>query len=357
MNTSALPPDLEVQIQAYQDRVFGRIEPWDYTQLEFELLKYFDQNGHDTSKVDALFSRFAGIWNVLYQLRQFAQADRFWDVPLEYAEKWERTRGKQLHKGTPYYFRAMAAVAAGNIDRGFLFFHQALTEDETNCGSASPRPAWRFVTLDYASAEQAAFHLVKSRADWLDQRLRAYRLNRCGSLELKHLRSRVLDRPGLKDATFSFVHSVFRCESMLSLPQRFRMSSFGSQLELDMLFSLCRIAEVWLKECQKPQNKHERQLGGQLLRFFASQQWLLDRTELTAVRTGDFENNLTALLDGIQGPLPRQFQPIEADLVVVYTLRNQAGHAITSSSAVHDRFPDLLERVFFALFTITERLF
>ena len=357
MTISSLPPDLETQIQAYQDRLFGNIKPWDYTQLEVEILKYFDQNWNDTSKVDALFNRFAGIWAIFYQLREFIQADFFWDLPLEYADKWEKTRNKRLHKGTPYYFRAMAAVIRGNIDRGFLFFHQALIEDETTFGSVLSTPAWKFVTLDYLSVDQAAFQIVKSRADWLDQRLCAYHQSRRGSLPLADLRSRVLNQPRLRDATFSFVHSVFRCEDILSLPEHFRLSSFASQLELDMLFSLCRIAEVWLKDRQPPQNKDERQLGGQLVRFFNSQQWLLDGNDLRTINSLDFEENLTALLGGTQGRLSRPFQLVEADLVLVYVLRNQVGHATTSSPVVYSRFAELLDHIFFGLFTIAEKLF
>lgn len=136
-----------------------------------------------------------------------------------------------------------------------------------------------------------------------------------------------------------------------------RSSPFASQLELDTLFSLCRIAEVWLKDRQPPTNKLERQLGGQLLRLFTSQHWPITSSDLGAVGTADFEQSLATLLDGKKGPLPRIFQSVEGDLILIYILRNQAGHASVSSPIVWQRFSELLERTLFGLFSIGERLF
>lgn len=352
----SLAPELETQLQAYEAHIFKNGPP--AILLETEVCKYFDQWGHDPDRVDALFNRFATIWGILYQLHHFAEADAYWDTPLYYAEKWENMRQKRLHKGTPYYFRAMAVVAGGNIDRGFLYFHQALEEDELTTGRpVSSGPAWSFVTLDFVNVYQAALQLVRSRADWLDQRLSAYRATGRGSLSLGGLRTNVLNQPQLKDATFSFTHAVFRSEHLFSLAQQFRSSQFASQLELDTLNSFCRIAEVWLKDRQPPSNRHERQLGGQLLRFFQNQKWSLTHDDLRKVMAADFEAKLAAILDGQQGPLPRCYLSSQADLVLIYVLRNQASHEVTSSAIICRRFPEFVERVLFGLFVIGEKLF
>jgi hypothetical protein len=355
---SLLPSELENQIQAYQDYFFGKRLTWDYVRLEAEVMSFFDQYGHDPGMVDALFNRFATIWGFLYQLREFARADDFWDIPLGYANQWEQTRNARLHKGTPYYFRAMAAVAGGNIDRGFLLFHQALDEDERRDGGpVSTGPAWSFVTLDYSNVYQAAFKDVKSRADWLDQLFGQYNASGRGSFTLADFRSRVLNQPGLREATYSFTHALFKSKNLIELPEPFRFSTFASQIELDTLFNFCRVGEVWLKYKQPPSNRYERELGGQLLRFFQSRRWVLTPSDLTSTNSVDFDLCLSTLLDGQKGPLPRSYQPLEADLILIYIMRNQAGHGTVSSTVVCNRFSELLQRILFGLFSVGERLF
>lgn len=362
--TNSIPFELENLIRDYErylDNTAG--QAWDYASLEAEVFKYFDQWGENhPQEIDNLFTRFARIWALYYQSRKFQDADEFWKRPLDYATKWEETRKGHLHKGTPYYFRAMAAVASGNIDRGFLFFHQALDEDEKIQGRPAVNTAWRFVTFDYSNKHQAALGLLKPRADWLGNIISTYQTSGRGSLSLATLKNRVLDNPQLTETTFSFTHAVFRSENFMSLPEGFRSSTFASQLALDILFSLCRIAEVWLKDRQPPNNRYERQLGGQLIRFFrdnhfVSQPPYLTDTDLSQIGNADFDQCLDALLDGKQGPLPRPFRPLESDLIIIYILRNQAGHATASSDVVSTRFEDLLERVFFGLFQIVEALF
>ena len=98
-------------------------------------------------------------------------------------------------------------------------------------------------------------------------------------------------------------------------------------------------------------------MGGQLLRFFQRQTWPLQKRDLTTINEDDFEAVLSALLDGKQGPLLRVFQPVEADLLLIYVMRNQAGHGIESSPTINRRFSELLDRTFFGLFAIAERLF
>ena len=353
----SLPSQLDDEINNFGiHQLGGRVLP-NWALLEQQVFKYFDQCGHNSTRVDALFNRFARFWSLLFQLYRFEEADMFWEMPLKYAVTWEAQRNKTLHKGTPYYFRAMAAIGARNIDRGFLFFHQAAQEDDKTFGSAVTAPAWSFVTLDYANVHQAALHLVKSRADWLNRRIQDYQARGRGSLTMDRLRKRVLLQPQLPDATISFTHSVFRAENLLSLSPQFRSSRFASQLELDALTGLSRIAESWLKNRQPPTNKRERQLGGQLRRFFAGQGWSLTRQELSQINKADFDNTITALLDGQQGPLLRVYQASQADLLVTYAVRNHAAHDVTSSQVVYMRFEELLDRVFHGLFVVAEKLF
>ena len=96
--TSSLPSEVEEHISAYAHFLFTRQGPWDYVSLEAEVSKYFDQWGHEPAKIDELFNRFASIWGNYYQLHDFANADAFWDLPIEFAHKWEKAQNRRLHR-------------------------------------------------------------------------------------------------------------------------------------------------------------------------------------------------------------------------------------------------------------------
>jgi len=361
-----IPPELEKQIQDYENFLFHPGQTWNISNLEKEVFKYLDRYGHGQygdsgTLTDKLSSRFANIWQVYYRSNKFLEADKFWDLPLDIYAKWEEDNNKIVARGSPHYFRGMAAVTYGNVDRGFLFFHQAL-EDDFREGfrpykKNNRSPAWDFVTFNYSSRRQAALPLIKPRADWLSHRISNYQDSNRGSLSLAKLRRKVLVNTRLRETTFSFTYEVFRSKNLLSYPQAFRTGRFASQLSLDILFSLCRIGEVWLKNKQTPANSFERQLGGQLVRFFTEHDIPVNNNEIREVGKADFEKSLGSLLDNRKGPLPRRFQLVESDLLLIYILRNEAAHAATSSRIISERFNELVERVFFGLFKIVEVLY
>ena len=143
-----IPAELENQIRNYEKSFSSSGQTWHHANLEAEMFKYFKRWWEDPSNIDTLFTRFANIWAVYYRSGDFLKADKFWDVPPDYATKWEETHQKHLHKGTPYYFRGMAAIAAGDVDRGFLFFHQVLEEDWKMPSQRGWGPVWSFVTFN-----------------------------------------------------------------------------------------------------------------------------------------------------------------------------------------------------------------
>ncbi|MBM3941022.1 MAG: hypothetical protein FJ318_09125 [SAR202 cluster bacterium] len=248
-----------------------------------------------------------------------------------------------------------------SIDRAFLFFHQAVEEDRRSWDAPMAHPAWKFVVLDSDSTDQAAYQIVKDRANWIERRIRPNAGARGLTLSMGYFRSRVLQSASLAETAFSFTHSVFRCEYLLRLPPAFRMSEFSSLLGLDTLNSPSRILEVWLKYRQSAEGKSSPQLGGQLLRFFASQGWPLTYSELkrinSAFREGGFDKTCVDLLEGKQGQLPRVFTDVEADLLLMYGVRNQASHSVTSSQLVRQRLQEIVDRFPLGLFTTAQRLF
>ena len=71
----------------------------------------------------------------------------------------------------------------------------------------------------------------------------------------------------------------------------------------------------------------------------------------------DFEKVVKVLLNNGKRLFPRVLEPWESDLLILYVIRNQAGHETKSSRVVLERYGELLERVFFGLFKIVEALY
>jgi hypothetical protein len=359
-----IPPELEKQIQNYENHLLKANQTWDRNNLEKEVSKYLDWCNGNGTRTDKLHSRFARIWACFYDAGKYFEADKFWDLPLDLYEKWEKINNQTVVKGTPHYFRGMSAIQYGNIYRGFLFFHRALEDDFKDkfrpyktFKSGNWSPAWTFVTFNYRSRRQAARPLLTYRAKWLNKKISNYKNSNRGSLSLGILRRKVLTKRRLLENTFSFTYEVFRSENLLSYRKEFRASRFASQLSLDILFSLCRIGEVWLKTKLRTKKQEQPTLYPLLVRFFEKRNIPITEVELKAVGKIDFEKSISSLLDNKKGPLPRRFQFVESDLLLIYVLRNEASHSPTSSLIISERFDELLERVLFGLFKIVEVLY
>ncbi len=362
--TEALPTKLEQYFSDYQSQhlSLGTLSVFNQELFRQEFLSYFDLWWSDNVKIDSLFSRFFPIWRIWYHSGAFSKASECWDFPINLAHEWEAQHDKKfLHKGTPYYCKGMSLLQAGNIDTSFLFFHQAVEEDRKwPSNDTRQTPAWLFVSLNVFNTRHLTRNIVTDATDWLERYMVEYRLNRGGFLIFEKLHTNVL-APHISDettqrlfdeTTFSFTHSVFRIRQLLALSPRTRDSQFAAQIELDILFNMARIAEVWLKQKQRLQSD---KLARHLEAFFTAKGW--GKPELGTINASNFDAILTELLDGSQQLLKRGYSETESDLLILYALRNKAGHAPTASNAVRNHFPELIERALFGLFTIAEKLF
>jgi hypothetical protein len=289
--------ELNKQLQDYTEFLFNTGKDWDSENLEKEVFKYLDNYGHNGTLTDKLSTRFAQIWKVYNSLSKHLEADNFWDGPLNLYAKWEEVNNSKIKVITsPYYFRGMSAIAYGNIERGFMFFHQAfegdLKEGFSPYNKDNHSPAWLFVTFNYSDPRQAALPLIKPYADWLRQLLSNYQINNRGVLSFNSLRKRILVKSRLRETTFSFTYEVFRSKYLLLYPQEFRSSQFASQLSLDILFSLCRIGEVWLKTKLRNSNHERPTLRPLLVRFFKHQNIPITNEDLITVNKIDLEKSL-----------------------------------------------------------------
>ncbi len=59
---------------------------------------------------------------------------KIWELVIDIIEQWEKSRGKNIHKGTPYYFLGTALIRMGYKHCGITLMQQAYEEDIKNSG-------------------------------------------------------------------------------------------------------------------------------------------------------------------------------------------------------------------------------
>lgn len=113
-----------------------------------------------------------------------------WEPALSIVLDWEAARRKHTHKGSGCYFAGLRDVWMGNLDRAFLYMHQAAMEDVwPDVDRIRESPAGWFITMDASRADQTAHQFVARYEQYLDGKLRAYRDAGRGSLDLSGLRA------------------------------------------------------------------------------------------------------------------------------------------------------------------------
>lgn len=285
---------------------------------------------------------------------------RLLDIGLQVAHEWEASNSSRVHKGSGYYFAAIRDIVLGDLDRGFLFMHQALAEDVISGGAgASPdTPARAFVTMDAAKQDQFFRAEVTRYAALVERRLETYRATGRGALTFADLRARVLARPPLLEPLFSLVFAVARIIQLEEPTVSFaRENDFASLLFGQIAFDLCQVIDECLGE------RFPGVTGFLMLATnYASTPSLgLSQADLQDANTAfgtDFPLTMTAVLDGSYrdrtGAAP---SALAYDLLVAYGVRNRMAHGLGSDEFIRKRFEGIEERLFFVVFSIVERLF
>ena len=285
-----------------------------------------------------------------------------WEPALYIVLDWEAARGKHTHKGSGYYFAGLRGVSMGNLDRAFLYMHQAAMEDVWPEVDQIPEsPAGWFITMDASRADQTAHQFVERYEQFLEARLDAYRNTGRGSLDIPALRTRLTANGDL----FSSITSIAHVIAQLLNADSVRLgpileNRFAPSLHATLALELCLIYEDLL------QRRHTNQ--GALGALIASpplvgavnlrtdpEQRELNRRSATP---NDYDNLIDEVLDaGQPSGFVRVLTDRELDSVVALTTRNRAGHGGERPAATDKRFDEIVPRLFFAVFAVLEDLY
>lgn len=284
-----------------------------------------------------------------------------WEWAMRLAHEWEADRGKRIHKGSGYYFAGIRDIAVGDLERGFLYMHQAAVEDTYPDRDRLPEsPAGWFLSLDARRADQTYYEKVAEYEQYLDAHLAAYRQASRGTLTLDDLRARYKAHGDLLDAVTTIAHVVARLT---------RLDSKRTLEILDNRFGALLLTQVSLELCLVIEDVLQRKiLAGATLGALASRYPPGLRVALTsnevgalnglASTPGGFDSVMAELLtDTTVSGFSRPLTGRETDLEIAVLVRNKSAHGLERPAAVKRQFDEIVPRLFFALFAALEDLY
>lgn len=287
-----------------------------------------------------------------------------WEWAVAIAHEWEDARGRHQHKGSGYYFAGMRDAALGDLDRAFLYVHQAAVEDSWPDRDRIPAsPAGWFITMDDRSEGQSAYDLVSRWAGFLDDRLAEYRDAGRGSLDMDSLRRRYEAHGSLGEAMPAVAHAVARLVRLApSRGLRIHDNRFSALLLTQVQLEVCLVLEDVLTDA--PGITDPGWTLSKLISQYPSGNGVsLDKKDIEVISkvanlSGNFGTVLREMLSGttLTG-FNRALSECETDLVVAMLARNTSAHGLDRPADVAALFDQVVSRLFFALFAVIETLY
>lgn len=285
-----------------------------------------------------------------------------WEPALQAVIEWEASGGDHAHKGSGFYFAGIRDMSFGNLDRAFLYMHQAAMEDTWPDRDRIPdSPAGWFITMDASKDAGTAHDFVERYEQHLVARLDAYRAAGRGGLDLVGLRDRLARQGDLFTPITSIAHVIARLLNVDALRLGPILDNrFAPTLRAGLAFELCLVYEDLI------QRRHSAQgaLGG----LIAAAPFVVDvnlRTDpeqkeinARAASPAGYDLLVDQILDaGQPAGFPRTLTDRELDAVIAMTTRNRAGHGGVRPGATDLRFDEIVPRLFFAIFAALEDLY
>lgn len=334
------------------------------TDLRPLAFAYFDA----TPNPDSFFFNF-GPWALPRAATPVGRA-RAWEGVLSLVHDWERANPSlpPRHKGGGYYFAAVRDILEGDLDRGFLYMHQAVIEDARTYGPHQRTAARAFITLNARQPDQAFRQQVILYATALRGRLAAYRRYRGGQLTLPRLRGTFESDAELLEPLLALGFVIARLERLGDPRLRpIRDNPIAGLVFAGVILDLALVVDAVLySKLRQAARRMMRRSGepalGQLTTaYYASRGSSLRGSEVREIATAfssDFDATLKELF--VANSLPGRsiaLSPEEGDFAITLGVRNHSAHRLARSALLGARFDRAMTRLFFALFAALEHLY
>jgi hypothetical protein len=269
-----------------------------------------------------------------------------------------------IHKGPLFYHWGESHIRYGDSDKGFILMHRAQEEDRRRMGGSPDTPAHWFLSLDDRTASDLQ-PLTGDMVAFMRTRLQSYQSTRRGALSYGELRVKFLDAVDaeLTDLQLFFAYTTFKLIKLRVLHQHGDVAD-GQMAPLvfttvlsNFLLVVDRMFKLGLYGRRAKMNvsflDHLVVLKG--LSYHAGERYR-HAIGNSRLYDGNFEAILASLIDGTyrdtHGIAP---EPLERDVLVAYRLRNYSAHSVKSQKYLWDRFTDITQSLFNALFLGIEK--
>lgn len=330
------------------------------------------------------FNNFIIISERLLKNKQYIQALNFWINILKFVEEWENTnKQKALHKGTPYYFSAVASILQNDFDTAMMSMHNALKEDKKNAPNIwTDLPAYNFLTLNDKKPDQYLkpyinwiIEFIRKCLDGKGNELRIYKNHykavRNGELSYAQFRKKFLDSQNVsEDLKFFFVYSII---SLWHL-HRLHKNKLGDDLMAPLIFTnslltLILVVDNLLKTWNNP-NLNRKYFSDHLYSIAIKENWIKPQCnkdkynmdlDLNNRRDKIFNNWCKELIrfrgkNYIKSSSRRIIGNLESDFILTCGLRNFSAHTVEGQSFLWKNYTKILQSVLNCLFKTIELL-
>lgn len=338
----------------------GRLQLTDnFIKTSYSLLEKFDDK-NKTSLSDDYFENFTAITEKLLETGQYKLTFDLWNRILTFIKEWEKTSGKSLHKGTPYYFAAVSAILGRDFDSGIISMHLALEEDKLNHADYKNAPGYWFLTLNDARPTQYFKLFVDGMVSFLRDRLDGqgseqgkykdhYQGTRNGQLTYNRFRQKFLDDINKsEDLKFYFVYSIIRIWHLRINQQLARDEKIiSSVIFIQSLGQLLIMIEMLLKMKYPKPASHRRpwSFANIFEKLAHDESWEINIKEIQDKRDNNFSSWMDECLNR---------NSLKEDFTLAYGLRNFTFHKIESQQKLWQEFTRIFQSMCNCLFKSIE---
>lgn len=344
----------------YETVIIAGAQPQLDSEFRAAAYEYFDSytNSPDAPAAhDHYFYGFSPLWAYFRGKGRLDLAEGIWQMALDPAREWEGMHSdRQIDKGVPYYFWAIAALLRGSIDSGYVLAHQAAEEDSrTSSGLKYPdTPAYALVSLNYDKVNQAFKGWVDEQVSFFKVFITDYSKVYGRAFSVHDVRDKFLRNPPNHDVVFLLTYTLARLKVMSEMPVGAKRNQFVGQLQLNLLFELLLVIDNAIR--QKNLSKWQFVDHGTYLLLHAGHP-LPQLGELSAQFKSNFGPCMTDALDAKLAINGRVLDRLQCDVAIAYGLRNRGAHNIESESVIWNDFERIQKAVFRTLCATIDHLY